>query len=141
ASRFVKALSTSSDSIADRSTKKFFSLHERSNVLRRQRAEVAKICLLEGGGGSKYESIFAAIHQRRLNWIPILQKQKYYSIVDVVLELRRVTTKKKNDRDEIETVKKSDEVKVSTTTIEVSQFRNRGGIDVRELGIGRGAAW
>nr|GMD20024.1 RNA demethylase ALKBH10B [Ipomoea batatas] len=35
-----------------------------------------------GGGGSEYESVFAAIHHRRLNWIPILQMQKYYSIAD-----------------------------------------------------------
>ncbi|KAL6967284.1 hypothetical protein U1Q18_033087 [Sarracenia purpurea var. burkii] len=59
--------------------------------------------------------------------------QKYYSIANVALELRRVAAKKMNDREEIEIVKKSDEVKVLTTTIEVSEFkrvqkrrRNRG---------------
>ncbi|KAI8522829.1 hypothetical protein RHMOL_Rhmol13G0027100 [Rhododendron molle] len=49
---------------------------------------------VEGGGSSEYESVFAAVHRRRLNWIPILQMQKYYSIADVALELRRVAEKK-----------------------------------------------
>ncbi|XP_020211014.1 RNA demethylase ALKBH10B [Cajanus cajan] len=40
---------------------------------------------------SDYDAVFAAIHRRRLNWIPILQMQKYHSIADVTLELRRVT--------------------------------------------------
>ncbi|XP_061356250.1 RNA demethylase ALKBH10B [Gastrolobium bilobum] len=43
---------------------------------------------------SDYDSVFAAIHRRRLNWIPILQMQKYHSIADVSLELRRVAEKK-----------------------------------------------
>lgn len=42
------------------------------------------------GGGSEYDSVFAAIHRRRLNWIPILQMQKYCSIADVTLELGKV---------------------------------------------------
>ncbi|CAH9115191.1 unnamed protein product [Cuscuta epithymum] len=49
---------------------------------------------LEGGAGSEYESAFTAIHRRRLNWIPILQMQKYYSIADVALELRKVAARK-----------------------------------------------
>ncbi|KAK6120119.1 hypothetical protein DH2020_046155 [Rehmannia glutinosa] len=48
-----------------------------------------------GGGGAAYESAFAAIHRRRLNWIPILQMQKYYSISDVMLELKNVAEKKR----------------------------------------------
>lgn len=40
--------------------------------------------------GSEYEAVFAAIHGRRLNWIPVLQMQKYHSIADVALELKRV---------------------------------------------------
>lgn len=52
---------------------------------------------LEGGGGQEYESVFAAIHRRRLNWIPILQMQKYCSIADVALELRKVAAKKVNE--------------------------------------------
>nr|GMD18572.1 RNA demethylase ALKBH10B-like [Ipomoea batatas] len=52
-----------------------------------------------GGGGSEYESVFAAIHHRRLNWIPILQMQKYYSIADVALELRKAAAKKAEDRE------------------------------------------
>ncbi|XP_027097315.1 RNA demethylase ALKBH10B [Coffea arabica] len=56
---------------------------------------------LEGGGGSEYESVFAAIHRRRLNWIPILQMQKYYSIADVALELRKVAATKMMERERI----------------------------------------
>ncbi|KAJ9543238.1 hypothetical protein OSB04_022945 [Centaurea solstitialis] len=52
----------------------------------------------DGGGGRRgdYESVFAAIHRRRMNWIPILQRQKYFSIADVTLELQKATEKKKN---------------------------------------------
>ncbi|XP_057508475.1 RNA demethylase ALKBH10B-like [Actinidia eriantha] len=64
-----------------------------------------------GGRGSEYESSFAAIHRRRLNWIPILQMQKYFSIADVVLELRRVAERKMESRGGGEDVKKIEEVK------------------------------
>lgn len=43
------------------------------------------------GGRCEYESVFAAIHRRRLNWIPILQMQKYFSVADVTLELQKVS--------------------------------------------------
>ncbi|XP_071719246.1 RNA demethylase ALKBH10B-like [Rutidosis leptorrhynchoides] len=45
-------------------------------------------------GKCEYESVFGAIHQRRMNWIPILQMQKYYSIADVTLELQKVVDQK-----------------------------------------------
>ncbi|KAK1560940.1 hypothetical protein Q3G72_032561 [Acer saccharum] len=52
---------------------------------------------LSGGGGrgegSEYEEVFTAIHRRRLNWIPVLQMQKYHSIADVTVELRKVGEK------------------------------------------------
>ncbi|CAN4093173.1 unnamed protein product [Withania somnifera] len=60
------------------------------------------------GGRSEYESVFSAIHRRRLNWIPILQMQKYYSIADVTLELRKVVARKVSDRVEVTNVKQSD---------------------------------
>ncbi|KAG5514390.1 hypothetical protein RHGRI_035715 [Rhododendron griersonianum] len=56
---------------------------------------------VEGGGSSEYESVFAAVHRRRLNWIPILQMQKYYSIADVALELQRVAEKKAIKGDDV----------------------------------------
>ncbi|XP_060179658.1 RNA demethylase ALKBH10B-like [Lycium barbarum] len=68
---------------------------------------------LEEGGrsSSEYESVFAAIHRRRLNWIPILQMQKYYSIADVTLELRKVADARKDiNKVEIAHKKQSDEV-------------------------------
>ncbi|OAY71101.1 hypothetical protein ACMD2_23549 [Ananas comosus] len=43
-----------------------------------------------GGGGSEYEAAFAAIHRRRMNWIPVLHMQKFVSIAEVSAELRRV---------------------------------------------------
>ncbi|KAE8672262.1 hypothetical protein F3Y22_tig00111848pilonHSYRG00402 [Hibiscus syriacus] len=50
---------------------------------------------LQGSGdvGSEYDAVFAAIHGRRLNWIPVLQMQKYHSIADVTAELKKVTAK------------------------------------------------
>ncbi|XP_027366016.1 RNA demethylase ALKBH10B-like isoform X2 [Abrus precatorius] len=39
---------------------------------------------------SDYDAVFAAIHRRRLNWIPVIQMQKYHSIADVTLQLRRL---------------------------------------------------
>ncbi|MCE3216723.1 hypothetical protein HAX54_007722 [Datura stramonium] len=65
------------------------------------------------GGRSEYESVFAAIHRRRLNWIPILQMQKYYSIADVTLELRKVAARKVSDRVEVADVKQSEVLKES----------------------------
>ncbi|XP_074274171.1 RNA demethylase ALKBH10B-like [Silene latifolia] len=38
---------------------------------------------------SEYDAAFAAIHRRRLNWIPVLQMQKYFTISDVAVELRK----------------------------------------------------
>ncbi|CAN4098207.1 unnamed protein product [Withania somnifera] len=52
------------------------------------------------GGRSEYESVFAAIHRRRLNWIPILQMQKYCSIAEVTLDLRKVAERKMKEREE-----------------------------------------
>ncbi|KAI4365575.1 hypothetical protein MLD38_021546 [Melastoma candidum] len=40
--------------------------------------------------GDGYESVFEAVHRRRINWIPVLQMQKYYSIAEVTVELDRV---------------------------------------------------
>ncbi|KAG7557810.1 hypothetical protein ISN44_As11g037550 [Arabidopsis suecica] len=47
--------------------------------------------------GSEYEAVFAAIHRRRLNWIPVLQMQKYHSIAEVAIELQKVAAKKVED--------------------------------------------
>ncbi|KAE9618453.1 putative oxoglutarate/iron-dependent dioxygenase, alpha-ketoglutarate-dependent dioxygenase AlkB [Lupinus albus] len=43
------------------------------------------------GDASDYDYLFAAIHRRRFNWIPIIQMQKYHSIADVALELRKLS--------------------------------------------------
>ncbi|KAJ4955364.1 hypothetical protein NE237_012147 [Protea cynaroides] len=51
------------------------------------------------GHEAEYESVFAAIHRRRLNWIPILQMQKYYSTAEVALELKKVAVQKIKKRE------------------------------------------
>lgn len=65
------------------------------------------------GDRSEYEPVFSAIHRRRLNWVPILQMQKYYSIADVTLELRKLAARKVSDRVEVADVKQSEVVKES----------------------------
>ncbi|PWA59255.1 oxidoreductase, 2OG-Fe(II) oxygenase family protein [Artemisia annua] len=35
------------------------------------------------GGRDEYEAVFGAIHRRRMNWIPVLQMQKFFSIADM----------------------------------------------------------
>ncbi|KAJ9696302.1 hypothetical protein PVL29_008502 [Vitis rotundifolia] len=64
---------------------------------------------LTGGVGSEYERVFAAIHRRRLNWIPILQMQKFYSIAQVAMELQNVLDKKTENVGGAEGVKISEE--------------------------------
>ncbi|KAE8660639.1 Oxidoreductase [Hibiscus syriacus] len=54
-----------------------------------------------GGGGPEYDAVFAAIHGRRLNWIPVLQMQKYHSIAHVTAELKKVAAKTTGGGDEI----------------------------------------
>lgn len=44
-----------------------------------------------GGDGGDYDAVFAAIHRRRTNWIPILHMQRFYSIADVAGELQHVS--------------------------------------------------
>jgi hypothetical protein len=74
--------------------------------------------------GSEYEAVFAAIHGRRLNWIPVLQMQKYHSIADVALELKRVAETKLEAASfgNVETDKFSDEkVQISVENGHVAQ--------------------
>nr|GEX36548.1 putative oxidoreductase, 2OG-Fe(II) oxygenase family protein [Tanacetum cinerariifolium] len=47
------------------------------------------------GGRDEYEAVFGEIHRRRMNWIPVLQMQKFFSIADVTVELEKVVEKKK----------------------------------------------
>lgn len=83
------------------------------------------------GGRSEYESVFSAIHRRRLNWIPILQMQKYYSIADVTLELRKIAARKVSDRVEIADVKHSEVIKESINCHD-EESENGGGEVVDE---------
>ncbi|XP_018825310.2 RNA demethylase ALKBH10B-like [Juglans regia] len=67
---------------------------------------------LLGGAHSEYDAVFSAIHRRRLNWIPVLQMQKYHSIADVTLELQHVAEKMNKEDAEAER-KQGADVKVS----------------------------
>ncbi|RZC93887.1 hypothetical protein C5167_016582 [Papaver somniferum] len=56
--------------------------------------------VISEGKRSEYEAVFAAIHRRRMNWIPILNNQKYFSIADVPVELNRVIESKKQKKND-----------------------------------------
>ncbi|CAM8893202.1 unnamed protein product [Rhodiola kirilowii] len=53
--------------------------------------------LAQTGREGEYASVFMAIHKRRMNWIEILQMQKYVSIADVAIELKKVAARKVTD--------------------------------------------
>ncbi|CAA0393365.1 unnamed protein product [Arabidopsis thaliana] len=63
----------------------------------------------EAVSGSEYEAVFAAIHRRRLNWIPVLQMQKYHSIAEVAIELQKVAAKKAEDLKQKKTEEEAEE--------------------------------
>ncbi|KAH6821779.1 oxidoreductase [Perilla frutescens var. hirtella] len=74
---------------------------------------------LENGDAAAYESTFAAIHRRRMNWIPILQMQKYFSIADVAVELKKVAEKKRSEN-EVE-AKKIEEIADGGCTVSIDE--------------------
>lgn len=53
--------------------------------------------LVELGAGlpEVYGAVFAAMHRRRMNWIPLLQMQKYHSVAEVAVELKRAAAAKR----------------------------------------------
>lgn len=52
------------------------------------------IMQVRGSEGEEYEGVMAAIHRRRMNWIPLLQMQKYHPISQVTLQLQTATAAK-----------------------------------------------
>ncbi|KAI4381800.1 hypothetical protein MLD38_007839 [Melastoma candidum] len=59
--------------------------------VRGRHAIIDALCAHLSHLGDGYESVFEAVHRRRINWNPpSLQLQKYYSIADVTVELDRV---------------------------------------------------
>ncbi|KAJ0977574.1 hypothetical protein J5N97_013048 [Dioscorea zingiberensis] len=48
----------------------------------------------KAGGSPEYRAVFAAIQRRRMNWIPVIHMQKYFSIADVTAELLRVSARR-----------------------------------------------
>ncbi|KAF5206224.1 Rna demethylase alkbh10b [Thalictrum thalictroides] len=95
--------------------------------------------LSNGGGiGSEYESVFAAIHRRRLNWIPVLHMQKYFSIADVAIELRRVAATKKEktlleEEDDQQENKMEQSVEKTEEVVEIKKEEEKREISVEEL--------
>lgn len=54
------------------------------------------------GGNEIYKGVFEAIHRRRVNWIPVLQMQKYHTIADVTMELCRVAPARVSEEERVE---------------------------------------
>lgn len=51
-----------------------------------------------GAETPEYGSVFTAMHRRRMNWIPVLQMQKFHSIAEVTTELKRVAARRSEDK-------------------------------------------
>ncbi|KAL0745939.1 hypothetical protein Bca101_101566 [Brassica carinata] len=56
---------------------------------------------VSGSEGEEYEGVMAAIHRRRMNWIPLLQMQKYHPISQVTLQLQTATAAKINNNNKL----------------------------------------
>ncbi|CAA2940098.1 uncharacterized protein LOC111375864 [Olea europaea subsp. europaea] len=86
---------------------------------------------LEGGVPAEYDSVFGAIHRRRLNWIPILQMQQYYPIADVTMELQKVEAEKSEgrqvDEKKIEEVNDTFSEKTLESSVEKLEEGNENG--------------
>ncbi|XP_042390951.1 RNA demethylase ALKBH10B-like [Zingiber officinale] len=65
--------------------------------------------LAQIGGAEEYESVFAAVHRRRLNWIPVLHMQKFYSISDISAELHSVAANRSPAKDKFHAVFRPEE--------------------------------
>lgn len=92
-----------------------------------------------GGGAdipADYEAVFAAVHRRRLNWIPVLQMQKYFTISDVAHELRKAAARReKVAAMEVVTVEEKEEVVVE---VEVDKEVAIDSDGVKCNGVGNG---
>ncbi|KAG6505302.1 hypothetical protein ZIOFF_037657 [Zingiber officinale] len=65
--------------------------------------------LAQIGGAEEYESVFAAVHRRRLNWIPVLHMQKFFSISDISAELHSVAANRSPAKDKFHAVFRPEE--------------------------------
>lgn len=65
--------------------------------------------LAQIGGAEEYESAFAAVHRRRLNWIPVLHMQKFFSIADISAELHSVAANRSPAKDKLHAVFRPEE--------------------------------
>ena len=81
---------------------------------------------------AEYEVVFAAIHRRRLNWIPVLQMQKYFTIADVAHELRKVSDHRREKVVVAEKNGKNDEI---IQKIKDGENVNNGGFEMQEAEV------
>ncbi|CAO2839689.1 unnamed protein product [Amaranthus hypochondriacus] len=81
---------------------------------------------------AEYEVVFAAIHRRRLNWIPVLQMQKYFTIADVAHELRKVSDLRREKVVVAEKNEKNDEI---SQKIKDGENVNNGGFEMQEAEV------
>ncbi|XP_074356886.1 RNA demethylase ALKBH10B-like [Apium graveolens] len=65
---------------------------------------------LQGPDNKNYEAVYAAIHRRRMNWIPVLQMQNFYPIAEVEKELREAAKKVKEEEKMVEEKKVAEEM-------------------------------
>ncbi|KAH7666927.1 Clavaminate synthase-like protein [Dioscorea alata] len=75
---------------------------------------------------SEYDAVFAAIHRRRMNWIPVLHMQKYFSIADVAAELHRVSERRRPSEDPLKDEVPILEKEVEKSMAEVSPVEESG---------------
>ncbi|KAJ0258071.1 Oxidoreductase [Hirschfeldia incana] len=65
---------------------------------------------VSGSEGEEYEGVMAAIHRRRMNWIPLLQMQKYHPISQVTLQLQTATAAKINNNNKLIMIDTADSI-------------------------------
>nr|CAD1833684.1 unnamed protein product [Ananas comosus var. bracteatus] len=86
-----------------------------------------------GGGASGYEAVFAAIHRRRANWIPVLHMQRYFSVAEIAEELRRVAASPDAApaaaAEEEEEMKGSPKEEVEVEVVEGEEEERDGGVN------------
>lgn len=76
---------------------------------------LAQISAEESDVSADYDNVFTAIHRRRLNWIPVLQMQKYFTIADVTHELRKVKVVRREKVEDV--VAKKKEMEINGTVV------------------------
>ncbi|XP_042471807.1 RNA demethylase ALKBH10B-like [Zingiber officinale] len=100
--------------------------------------------LAQIGSEDEYGEFFASVHRRRLNWIPALHMQKYYSIADVSAKLRLVASNrvvpKVNPLETLTTEEKPSESEIPSTEAETAASLKGAVADDIEIVVAEEAA-